>query len=80
MKNKEATLHNQTVLYTNPQIQIKMFQNLVLYAFHEGEKAYSIAFSSKTTSSDRIISGIKKHKKYAELSQYKELIFVAVNV
>lgn len=58
----------------------KFFSENALDAVYDGEKAYSIAFSSKTTSSDRIISGIKKHKKYAELSQYKELIFVAVNV
>lgn len=58
----------------------KFFSEKALNAIYDGEKAYSIAFSSKTTPSDRIISGIKKHKKYTELSKYKELIFVAVNV
>ena len=58
----------------------KFFSEKALNAISDGEKAYSIAFSSKTTPSDRIISGIKKHKKYTELSKYKELIFVAVNV
>lgn len=58
----------------------KFFSDKALSAVYNGNKAYSIAFSSKTTSSDKIISGIKKHKQYAELSKHKELIFVAVNV
>lgn len=58
----------------------KFFEAKSLDAANNGEKGYSIAFSSKETTSDRIITGIKKHKQYIELSKHKELIFVAVNV
>lgn len=58
----------------------KFFSEKSLNAADRGEKAYSIAFSSKITSSDRIIKGIKRNKQYTELAKHKELIFVAVNV
>ncbi len=58
----------------------KFFDVKSLNAANNGEKAYSVAFSTKSTSSDRIISGIKRHKQYQNLLKYKELIFVAVNV
>ena len=46
----------------------------------EGKKGYAIGFSSKATSTDRIISGIKKNKYFEKIAKYEELIFVAVNI
>jgi len=45
-----------------------------------GKKAYSIAFSSKKTNSDRIIDGITSNRHYKELIIHEELIFVAVDI
>ena len=58
----------------------KFFEEDSLAKANNGEKAYSIAFSSKATSSDKIISAIKKHKNYSHIAKYKEILFVAVNV
>lgn len=46
----------------------------------DGQKAYAVAFSSKSTSTKKIIEGIKEHKNYNDLVQHKEIIFVAVNI
>lgn len=46
----------------------------------KGEKAYAVAFSSKSTSTEKIINGILRNKHYKELSKQKEIIYVAVNV
>ena len=56
------------------------FNDQSLNAANRGEKAYAIAFSSKGTSTEKIITGIKKNKNYNDLIKYKELIFVAVNI
>lgn len=56
------------------------FKDQSLNAANRGEKAYAIAFSSKGTSTEKIITGIKKNKNYNDLIKYKELIFVAVNI
>ena len=58
----------------------KFFEQDSLTCANNGEKAYSIAFSSKATSSDKIITGIMKNKQYPELIKHKEVIFVAVNL
>lgn len=58
----------------------KFFSDEALSAANNGSKSYSIAFSTKKTSSDRIIEGIKRNKQYMDLIKHKELIFIAVNI
>ncbi|SHO48934.1 hypothetical protein [Anaerocolumna xylanovorans] len=58
----------------------KFFEPSSLSNASKGEKAYSIAFSSKKTPSKNIISGILQNKYYNELVTHKEIIYVAVNV
>lgn len=58
----------------------KFFSKKALDSASCGEKCYAVAFSSKKTPSDKIISGIKKHKNFIDLSKNKELVFVAVNI
>lgn len=58
----------------------KFFDEDSLKLANNGEKAYSIAFSSKTTSSNKIVENILKHKQYDNLAKHKEVHFVAVNV
>lgn len=45
-----------------------------------GKKGFIASFASKTISTDRLISGIKKNNDYQKLIGFEELICVAVNV
>jgi hypothetical protein len=45
-----------------------------------GKKGFIAAFASKTTSTDRIISGIKNNYDYKKLIGFEEIICVAVNI
>lgn len=45
-----------------------------------GKKGFIAAFSSKSTSTDQIVSGIKKNTHYNILRKHEELICVAVNL
>lgn len=58
----------------------KFFSPSALNGVLQGNKAFSIAFSAKSTLSDTLIKHIKEHKNYNELAGYKELILVAVNI
>lgn len=45
-----------------------------------GQKGFAAAFSSKSTSSDRLISSITARDDFKELLKYEEIILVAVNL
>lgn len=45
-----------------------------------GKKAYAVAFSSKATSTEKLINGIMSNSHYSALSMQEEIIYVAVNV
>ena len=54
---------------------VKFFENA-----EKGQKAYAVAFSSKATSTDKLINGILNNSHYKSLSKQTEIIYVAVNV
>lgn len=58
----------------------KFFEEKSLELADQGDKAYAIAFASKGTSSERIIKGIISNKYYSNISNNKEVIFLAVNI
>lgn len=58
----------------------KFFEEKSLELADQGDKAYAIAFASKRTSSERIIKGIISNKYYSNISNNKEVIFLAVNI
>lgn len=58
----------------------KFFSAFALNGVAHGNKAFSIAFSAKETTTDSLVKHIKSNKNYEELAKYKELIFVAVNI
>jgi len=47
---------------------------------NNGFKGFAIAFSAKSTSSDRLIKNIMTHARFCELSKHVEIIIVAVNL
>lgn len=48
--------------------------------FANGDKGFVAAFSSKLTTTEQLIKGIKGNAQYQELKEHKELIFIAVNL
>lgn len=58
----------------------KFFEDKSLDYAVAGDKAYAIAFASKGTPSERIISGIISNSHYENIAVHKEVIYLAVNV
>lgn len=58
----------------------KFFEESSLEKASKGDKAYAVAFASKKTRSEIIISGIIKNKYYCNLASHREVIFLAVNI
>lgn len=58
----------------------KFFEEISLEKAYAGDKAYAIAFSSKQTTSERIIKGIVANKHYSNIAKHKEVVFLAVNI
>ncbi|MEG2909359.1 MAG: hypothetical protein RR945_09070 [Erysipelotrichaceae bacterium] len=58
----------------------KFFNVISLEAANNGDKAYSIGFSSKKIPTDKLIENIKHNQYFKSLEIHKELIFVAVNI
>lgn len=48
--------------------------------FANGKKGFIAAFSTKATTSDRIIQGIKRNDDFKKIATFNELICVAVNI
>ncbi|MFI3236663.1 MAG: hypothetical protein R3Y47_01390 [Lachnospiraceae bacterium] len=58
----------------------KFFEDESLEYANNGDKAYAIAFASKTSSSEMIIKGIIANKHYNNIAGHKEVLYLAVNV
>ena len=51
-----------------------------LSSVSKGTKGFAVAFSTKSTPSDTLVSNIIKNKDFTSLLQYQEIIIVAVNI
>lgn len=58
----------------------KFYKKVYLDNAIAGDKAYAVAFSSKSTSSDALIKGILNNSHYKELSKQKEILYIAVDI